>query len=233
MPANDDVPAPRATLAHNDGPAARVAVALTEAKEARIAEAKASEAILLKLLSQSVEKRFAAFESEAGKLTPADRRTLLTSIKNADLPAQRAPLGGTASRSAIWRARLHYQVGGMAASSIALGLAAIGLFVAIRNTPSHAVEIVTTYPVPAQFRRADGVIIADRLEPGKRYVAMSDAGGQTWLRLWLPRQGYATASVPSDWLRPAETIEHQMAWPTGGTGTINFLKRGSRCAAIL
>ncbi|MFH6782165.1 hypothetical protein [Methylobacterium sp. MA0201] len=178
-------------------------MARTEAQQASVAEAKASKAVLDKLLRQSVEKRFAAFESESGKLTPADRRTLLASIKNADLPAQRAPLGGTASRFAVWRARLPYQVGGMAASGIALGLAAIGLIVAIRNTPSHAVEIVTTYPVPAQFRRADGVIVADRLEPRTRYVAMSERGGQTLLRLWLPRQGYATASVPSDWLRPA------------------------------
>jgi hypothetical protein len=203
MPANDDVPAPRPAIAHNDGPAARVAVARNEAEEARVAEAKASKAVLDKLLRQSVEKRFAAFESEAGKLTPVDRRTLLASIKNADLPAQRAPVGGTASRFAVWRARLPYQVGGMAASGIALGLALIGVIVAIRNTPSHAVEIVTTHPVPAEFRRADGVIVADRLEPKTRYVAMSERGGQTLLRLWLPRQGYATASVPSDWLRPA------------------------------
>ena len=203
MPANDDVPAPRPAVAHNDGPAARVAVARTEAEEARGAEAKASKAILDKLLRQSVEKRFSAFESEAARLTPADRRMLLASIKNADLPARRAPVGGTASRFAIWRARLPYQVGGLAAFVVATGFAVIGLTVAIRNTPSHAVEIITTYPVPAQFRRADGVIVADRLEPEIRYVAMSERGGQTLLRLWLPRQGYATASVPSDWLRPA------------------------------
>lgn len=203
MPANDDVPAPRPAAAHNDGPAARVAVARTEAQQASVAEAKASKAILDRLLRQSVEKRFAAFESESGKLTPADRRTLLASIKNADLPMQRAPLGGTASRLAVWRARLPYQVGGLATSGVALGLAAIGLIVAIRNTPSHAVEIVTRHPIQAQFRRADGVIVADRLEPKTRYVAMSERGGQTLLRLWLPRQGYATASVPSDWLRPA------------------------------
>lgn len=202
MPANDDNPAPHPRPARNDGPAARVAVARNEAEEARVAEAKASKAVLDKLLRQSVEKRFAAFESEAGKLTPADRRTLLASIKNSDQPAQRAPLGGTASRFAVWHARLPYRVGGMATSCIALGLALIGLVVAIRNTPSHAVEIVTTYPVQAQFRRADGLIVADRLEPKTRYVAMSERGGQTLLRLWLPRQGYATASVPSDWLRP-------------------------------
>jgi hypothetical protein len=203
MPANDDVPAPRPAVAHNDGPAARVAVARTEAEEARVAEAKASKAVLDKLLRQSVEKRFAAFESEAGKLTPADRRTLLASIRNADLPVQRAPVGGTASRFAVWRARLPYQVGGFAASGVALSFALIGLIVATRNTPSHAIEIITTDAIAVQFRRADGVIVADRLEPKTRYVAMSERGGRTLLRLWLPQQGYATASVPSDWLRPA------------------------------
>lgn len=203
MPTNVDVPASRPALAHNDSPAGRVAVARNEAKEAGTAEAKASKAVLEKLLRQSVENRFAAFESEAGRLLPADRRTLLASIKNADLPARRGPVGGTASRLAVWRARLPYQVAGLAASGLALGFALIGLVVAIRNTPSHAVEIVTTYPIPAQFRRMDGIIVADRLEPKTRYVAVSDRGGQTVLRLWLPRQGYATASVPSDWLRPA------------------------------
>lgn len=203
MPTSDDNPAARPAVGRNSGPAARVAVARDEADEAGAAEAKASKAVLEKLLRQSVEKRFAAFEGESGNLTVADRRTLLASIKNADMPARRAPVGGTASRFAVWRARLPYRVGGFAASGVALSFALIGLIVATRNTPSHAVEIITTDAVAVQFRRADGVIVADRLEPKTRYVAMSERGGRTLLRLWLPQQGYATARVPSDWLRPA------------------------------
>ncbi len=204
MPTIDDKLAARPALGRNDGPAARVAVARDEAEEAGAAEAKASKAVLEKLLRQSVEKRFAAFEGASGKLTAADRRTLLASIKNADMPARRAQVGGTAGLLAVWRARLPYRVGEISAAGVALGAALIGVIVAFRNTPRHAVEIVTSYPVAAQFRRADGVIVADRLEPRTRYVAMSDRGGQTLLRLWLPQQGYATASVPSDWLRPAQ-----------------------------
>ncbi|KPF67274.1 hypothetical protein IP69_13820 [Bosea sp. AAP35] len=203
MPTSDDNPAARPAVGRNSGPAARVAVARDEAEEAGAAEAKASKAVLEKLLRQSVEKRFTAFEGESGKLTAADRRTLLVSIKNADMPARRVPVGGTASRFAVWRARLPYRFGGVVASGVAVGFALIGVTVAVRNTPSHAVEIVTPLPIPVQFKRADGVIVADRLEPRTRYVAVSDWGGQTLLRLWLPQQGYAMASVPSDWLRPA------------------------------
>lgn len=185
------------------GPDKHLAAARVQAKAAQAADAKASQTLLKKLLGQSVESRFAAFEDQSKNLTPADRRTLLASIKNADMPARIAPVSGTASRLATWKARLPYRVGGIAVAGVALGIALIGMIVAVRNTPSHAVEIVTPLPIPVQFKRADGVIVADRLEPRTRYFAMSDRGGQTLLRLWLPQQGYATASVPSEWLRPA------------------------------
>lgn len=183
-------------------PAARIAQARAQAQAAETANAKASKALLATLLGRSIEKRFAAFEGEARNLTPADRRTLLKSIKDADASARGRPMGGgTASRIAIWRALLPYRAGAIALTAAVVVTVLTAFVLAARNTPSHAVMIVTDQAIPAQFKTPGGIIVADRLEPKTRYVAMSDSNGTTTLRLWVPTQGYAAAMVPSAWLR--------------------------------
>lgn len=190
-------------IANADSPAKRIAAARADAAAADIADAKASKTLLDRLLRQPVETRFAAFEDEAKKLTPADRRALLASIKNAKAPKRIALAGGTASRIAIWRSQLPYRVGGIAVGAVAGVLVVAAMIVAARNTPSHAVMIVTNDPIVAEFKSPDGRIVADRLEPKTRYIVVSERGGKTTLRLWVAQLGYATATVPSDWLRPA------------------------------
>lgn len=192
--------------ANGNSPAQRIAEARAEAKAADVADAKASKTLLEQLLRQSVEKRFAAFEGEAKKLTPADRRALLASIKDAKAPKRIALAGGTASRLAIWRSRLPYRVGGIAVGAIASVLIVAAIVVAARSTPSHAVMIVTDDPIAAEFKSPGGRVLADRLQPKTPYGVVSEGGGKTTLRLWVAQMGYATATVPSDWLRPAPPI---------------------------
>lgn len=190
-------------VADTDSPAKRIAAAHADAAEADVADAKASKTLLDRLLRQPVETRFAAFEDEAKKLTPADRRALLASIKDAKAPKRIALAGGTASRIAIWRSQLPYRAGGIAVGAVVGVLVVAAMIVAARNTPSHAVMIVTNNPIAAEFKSPGGRIVADRLEPNMPYVAVADRDGKTTLRLWVARMGYATATVPSDWLRPA------------------------------
>lgn len=189
--------------ANENSPAQRIAEARAEAKAAGVADAKASKMLLEQLLRKSVEKRFAAFEGEAKKLTPADRRALLASIKDAKAPKRVALAGGTASRFAIWRSRLPYRVGGIAVGAVVSIFAVAAIVVAARNTPSHAVMIVTDDPIATEFKSPGGRIVPDRLQPKTPYGVVSEGDGKTTLRLWVAQMGYATATVPSLWLRPA------------------------------
>lgn len=183
------------------GPAKQLAAARAEAKVAEAANAEASSKLLASLKRQSVEKRFAAFESAGKTLTAEDRRELLKSIKDSE-PATRSTVSAnTASRFAIWQSGLRYRVVTLASMALMGTLVVIGLAVASARTPDYAVASVYTYPVATEFRSPSGTIYANTMQPGQRYVAIGQSAGQTRLRLWVPRQGYAIASVPSEWLR--------------------------------
>lgn len=183
------------------GPAKQLAAARAEAKAAEAANAEASSKLLASLKRQSVEKRFVAFESAGKSLTAEDRRELLKSIKDSEPATQGRLSARTASRLAIWRSGLRYRVVTLASAALMATLVVIGLAVANARTPEYAVESVYTYPVAAEFRSPSGVIYANTLRPSQRYVVVGQATGQTQLRLWVPRQGYAIASVPGEWLR--------------------------------
>ena len=117
------------------GPAGRIAQARADAQAADAANARASKALLAKLLGQSIEKRFAAFEGEARSLTPTDRRALLKSIKDAEAPERPGTAGDTASRIAIWRSLLPYRVGAIAVSVVVVATVLTAVVIAARNTP--------------------------------------------------------------------------------------------------
>lgn len=184
-----------------EGPAKQLAAARAEAKAAEAATAEASRKLLASLKRQSIDKRFAAFESAGKSLTAADRRELLESIKDSEPATPSTVSVRTASRFAIWRSGLRYRVATLASAALMAALVAVGLAIAHARTPEYAVESVYAYPVTAEFRSPSGVIHANSLQPDQRYVVVWHASGRTQLRLWVPRQGYATATVPSEWLR--------------------------------
>ena len=125
----------------------------------------------------------------------------MTMASSADAMERPGTAGDTASRIAIWRSLLPYRVGAIAVSVVVVATVLTAVVIAARNTPSHAVMIATDQPIAAQFRTPAGIIVADRLEPKTPYVAVEENAGQTRLRLWVPSQGYAVATVPTDWLR--------------------------------
>jgi hypothetical protein len=85
-------------------------------------------------------------------------------------------------------------------SALALITGLVVILVARARTPETWVRSRYAEDVGAEFRGTDGRVLADRLVAGRRYARLRQEGGSVTLRLWVPRIGYATASVPSDWV---------------------------------
>jgi hypothetical protein len=180
-------------------PRTQIAAAQADLQRAEEADAAASRATLDRLRSLPVHKRFEALADDKIKLTPEDRRGLLQSLKEG-APARRPIAAATASRWALFQARLPYRVVPLTLSALALITGLVVILVARARTPETWVRSRYAEDVGAEFRGTDGRVLADRLVAGRRYARLRQEGGSVTLRLWVPRIGYATASVPSDWV---------------------------------
>ena len=181
-------------------PQTQIAAAAADLQRAEVADAAASRVTLDRLRGLSVQKRFEALGDGKIKLTPEDRRSLHQSLKDG-APARRPIQAATASRWALFQARLPYRVVPLTLSALAViaGLGAV--LVARARTPESWVRSRYAQDVVAEFRGTDGSVIANTLVAGQRYARLNQQGNIATLRLWVPRVGYGTASVPSDWIQ--------------------------------
>lgn len=183
-------------------PRTQIAAAQADVRRAEVADAAASRATLVRLRGLSVNKRFEALADDTIRLTPEDRRSLLQSLKEG-APARRPVAATTASRWALFQARLPYRVVPLTLSALALTTSLGVILVARARTPESWVRSRYAQDIVAEFRGADGRVIADSLVTGRRYARLRQEGGAVTLRLWVPLIGYGAASVPSDWIEPA------------------------------
>ncbi|WP_457108439.1 hypothetical protein [Methylobacterium sp. P5_C11] len=182
-------------------PRTQIAAAQADLQRAEEADAAASRATLDRLRSLSVRQRFDALGDAKIKLTPEDRRSLLQSLKDG-APAHRPIKAATASRWALFQSRLPYRVVPLTLSALAL-TAVLGVtLVARARTPEFWVRSRYAQDIAAEFRGADGQMMANSLIAGQRYARLHQAGDTVTLRFWVPRTGYGTASVPSNWVEP-------------------------------
>ncbi len=180
-------------------PKTQIAAAVADVQRAEAADAAASRATLDRLRSLSVHKRFEALADDTIKLNPEDRRALVQSLREG-APARRPITATTASRWALFQARLPYRVVPLTLAALALTTGLVVILVARARTPESWVRSRYAQDIAATFRGADGQVLADSLVAGQRYARLRQEGGAVTLRLWVSRVGYATASVPSDWV---------------------------------
>lgn len=148
-----------------------------------------SERQLAGLLRGKPAARFAALGDPTSPLTPEDRAKLLQSLEG-QVPPARPITAGTASRLAIWRSRLPYQVVPWTVRGLSV-LAVIGLgLLAWHRTPERWLTF-TGAAFIGHWRLPDGSILDRALVPNERYALVREEGEAGLLRLWVPGRGYA------------------------------------------
>lgn len=157
---------------------------------------------LTALLRSRPEARFAALAETSSVLTPDDRIKLLASLKGQAAPAR--PISATtASRWAIIRSRLPYQVVPITIRVLGgVALVVLGML-AWHRTPEQWVTIKDAKAPITQWRLPEGTAMTGLPSTGARYALLHRDGAVGVLRAWLPGRGYARARVPIDDLQAA------------------------------
>lgn len=168
---------------------ARYAAAQAGTKEAEVlldaAIAKDSAALLRKLNRQSVDRRFQALADPDLKLTAADRRDLVRSIRGSDLSKQ-AQSVATATGWEILRSRLRYRLFSTSVTACAAIAAVVLIGVAHHRTPIQWVSIAATQSFLVQRTFPSGEVVSYPVSPGARYAAIQLADNLVQLRDWEP-----------------------------------------------
>lgn len=185
-----------------NGPQTEIAAAKVDAVSAQDADAAASLSTLNRLRGLSISKRFEAFGDDTIKLTLEDRRTLLQELKQG-APARRPIPATTAGHWALFRARLPYRVVPLTLSALVLVTTIVVVFIARARTPEYWVRSRYAQDIAAEFRATDGKLLAHSLVAGRRYALISQDDTMATLQLWVPRVGYAMATVPRNWIEQA------------------------------
>jgi len=185
----------------------RLSAARAEARQAdaavQAAARQASSDTLNRLLHLSLDERFAALEQADLKLTPADRRTLVSSLQTR-AAGKRSVTAKTASRWAIWRARLRYNVASLMVVGASVVIAGCLFLAARQSTPEQWVMSAYPQDILATWRFANGGFAGDQLQAQRRYLLYRRKGDQGVLRQWAPAMGYAETRVPLNWLRSSK-----------------------------
>lgn len=164
----------------------RSAAEAAEAAASHVVEASARH--LAALMRGGAAARFAALADTASPLTPEDRGKLVNALQK-QAPNARPIIAGTASRLAIWRSRLPYQVVPWTVRGLSV-LVVIGLgLLAWHRTPERWLTF-TGAAFIGHWRLPDGSILDRTLVPGERYALVREEGEAGLLRLWVPGRGY-------------------------------------------